>query len=100
MKSRSSGLEKTEPGSEIETGTRGSGPAIAGIRNAMSDTDRAIGPSTLRLFQPNIDGQVGTPLRLDDVVLCRSSDWALHLIRPPRMLFFDVLRAKLKWGER
>ena len=25
---------------------------------------------------------------------------ALHLIRPPRMLFFDVLRAKLKWGER
>ena len=47
-----------------------------------------------------IDGQVGAPLRLGDVVLCRSSDYALHLIRPPRMLFFDVLRAKLKWGER
>jgi len=47
-----------------------------------------------------IDGQIGTPLRLDDVVLCRSSESALHLIRPPRMLFFDVLRAKLKWGER
>ena len=47
-----------------------------------------------------IDGQVGTPLQQDDVVLCRSSDYALHLIRPPRMLFFDVLRAKLKWGER
>jgi NAD+ kinase len=47
-----------------------------------------------------IDGQIGTPVRLDDVVLCRSSDHALHLVRPPRMLFFDVLRAKLKWGER
>ena len=47
-----------------------------------------------------IDGQIGEPLRLDDVVLCRSSEYALHLIRPPRMLFFDVLRAKLKWGER
>jgi NAD+ kinase len=47
-----------------------------------------------------IDGQIGTPLRPADVVLCRSSDYSLHLIRPPRMLFFDVLRAKLKWGER
>ena len=47
-----------------------------------------------------IDGQIGTPLRPGDVVLCRSSDYALHLVRPPRMLFFDVLRAKLKWGER
>jgi NAD+ kinase len=47
-----------------------------------------------------IDGQVGAPLRLGDVVQCRSSDFALHLILPPRMLFFDVLRAKLKWGER
>jgi NAD+ kinase len=47
-----------------------------------------------------IDGQIGTPLRLGDVVLCRCSDYSLHLIRPPRMLFFDVLRAKLKWGER
>jgi NAD+ kinase len=47
-----------------------------------------------------IDGQVGSPLRLGDVVLCCSSDYALHLVGPPRMLFFDVLRAKLKWGER
>ena len=47
-----------------------------------------------------IDGQIGKPLHQDDIVLCRSSDYALHLVRPPRMLFFDVLRAKLKWGER
>jgi NAD+ kinase len=47
-----------------------------------------------------IDGQIGEPLRKDDCVACRSSQYALHLIRPPRMMFFDVLRQKLKWGER
>jgi NAD+ kinase len=47
-----------------------------------------------------IDGQVGEPLRQDDLVVCRSSNFALHLVRPPRMMFFDVLREKLKWGER
>ncbi len=47
-----------------------------------------------------VDGQVGEPLRKDDAVICQSSDYALNLIRPPRMMFFDVLREKLKWGER
>lgn len=47
-----------------------------------------------------IDGQVGMPLKEQDRVICRSSQHALSLIRPPRMLFFDVLRQKLKWGER
>jgi NAD+ kinase len=47
-----------------------------------------------------IDGQTGEPLYEDDLVVCRSSTYALHLVRPPRMMFFDVLRAKLKWGER
>ena len=47
-----------------------------------------------------IDGQIGEPLTKDDSVICRSSEYALHLIRPPRMMFFDVLRQKLKWGER
>ena len=47
-----------------------------------------------------IDGQVGNPIREGDTLVCRSSDYALHLIRPPHMMFFDVLRQKLKWGER
>lgn len=47
-----------------------------------------------------IDGQVGEPLRAGDQVLCRSSPNSIHLIRPPKLLFFDVLREKLKWGER
>ncbi len=47
-----------------------------------------------------IDGQIGEPVQYGDKIFCRASEHSVHLIRPPRMLFFDVLRAKLKWGER
>jgi NAD+ kinase len=47
-----------------------------------------------------IDGQVGNPIREGDAVVCRSADYSLLLIRPPKLRFFDVLRQKLKWGER
>ncbi len=47
-----------------------------------------------------VDGQVGEPLQRDDCVVCRSSPHILRLVRPPKMLFFDVLREKLRWGER
>jgi NAD+ kinase len=47
-----------------------------------------------------IDGQVGEPLIANDRIICRSSQNHVHLIRPPKMFFFDVLREKLKWGER
>lgn len=47
-----------------------------------------------------IDGQVGQPLAEGDRVICHSSPRSVWLVRPPKMLFFDVLRQKLKWGER
>lgn len=47
-----------------------------------------------------IDGQIGNPVREGDTIVCRSTQWSLRLVRPPRMMFFDVLRQKLKWGER
>ena len=47
-----------------------------------------------------IDGQVGEPLAEDDRVVCGRSAHEVHLIRPPKLFFFDVLRQKLKWGER
>ena len=47
-----------------------------------------------------VDGQVGQPLEKGDQVLCRNSKTKILLIRPPHMLYFDVLRAKLKWGAR
>jgi NAD+ kinase len=47
-----------------------------------------------------IDGQIGEPIQKDDEIVCRSSQHTLILVRPPHKLFFDVLRQKLKWGER
>jgi len=47
-----------------------------------------------------IDGQIGEPLMKNDRMECRISGHSLRLIRPPKTMFFDVLRQKLKWGER
>lgn len=47
-----------------------------------------------------IDGQVGTPVKEGDTIVCRASEYYLRLVRPPRMMFFDVLRQKLNWGKR
>jgi NAD+ kinase len=47
-----------------------------------------------------VDGQVGEPLLNEDRVICRCSDQRVFLVRPPKLFFFDVLRQKLKWGER
>ena len=52
------------------------------------------------LVHLTIDGQVGTTVLDGDAIVCRSSDHALHLIRPPHAMFFDVLRQKLDWGKR
>src|ERR1051326_2821267 len=47
-----------------------------------------------------IDGQEGIPLGETDVVECRKSDFEVKLFKLSSRSFFDVLRMKLKWGER
>jgi len=47
-----------------------------------------------------VDGQVGEPLKKSDLVVCQRSARSISLIRPPKLFYFDVLRQKLKWGER
>jgi NAD+ kinase len=47
----------------------------------------------------SVDGQVGTPMYDGDRVLCRKSEHQVNLLRT-HGTFFDVLRAKLKWGQR
>ena len=47
-----------------------------------------------------VDGQIGEPLLNEDHVVCRTSEHRVLLVRPPKLFFFDVLRQKLKWGER
>ena len=46
------------------------------------------------------DGQTGYPLQKGDVVTVRKSDRCLRLIKAPARSYFEVLREKLKWGER
>jgi NAD+ kinase len=47
----------------------------------------------------SVDGQVGTPMQNGDRVVCRRSRYEVKLLRM-RKTFFDVLRTKLKWGQR
>lgn len=46
------------------------------------------------------DGQVGMPLQGGDVVEVRKSGSCTRLIKSPAKDYFEVLRAKLRWGER
>jgi NAD+ kinase len=47
----------------------------------------------------SIDGQVGMPVLQGDRIICRRADHNVKLMRV-RRTFFDVLRNKLKWGQR
>ncbi len=47
----------------------------------------------------SIDGQAGMPMRDGDRVFCRKSDFQVRLLHT-KGTFFDVLRTKLKWGQR
>jgi NAD+ kinase len=47
----------------------------------------------------SIDGQIGVPVQQGDRVLCQRAGHKVKLMRV-RRTFFDVLRNKLKWGQR
>jgi NAD+ kinase len=47
-----------------------------------------------------VDGQTGVALLKGDVVQCSKSDLKVKLFKLANRSFFDVLRTKLKWGER
>lgn len=47
----------------------------------------------------SIDGQVGVPVAEGDRLVCRKSPYTTQLLRL-RKSFFEVLRTKLKWGQR
>ena len=47
-----------------------------------------------------VDGQVGLPLHSEDKILIKKSSNSIELIESANKNFFDVLRRKLKWGER
>lgn len=47
-----------------------------------------------------IDGQVGTEMLPGDVLTCTRAQHRIQLIQPGNRSFFDILREKLRWGER
>jgi len=46
------------------------------------------------------DGQSGYPLQKGDSVRIRALERRLRLIKAPERNYFELLREKLKWGER
>jgi NAD+ kinase len=47
-----------------------------------------------------LDGQIGFQLKSKDRVIVTKSASRVTLIRPPHKTYFEVLRSKLRWGER
>lgn len=47
-----------------------------------------------------LDGQEGQPLQRGDTIGIKRSGITVSLIKSPNRTFFDVLRSKLRWGER
>ncbi|HSR49940.1 MAG TPA: NAD(+)/NADH kinase [Acidobacteriota bacterium] len=71
-------------------------------RPIVAPSDRAI-RVTLKQGEDvtlTIDGQVGVELNPGAEVVCTRSERHIDLLQPGDKTFFDVLRDKLKWGER
>ncbi|MFB3818364.1 MAG: NAD(+)/NADH kinase [Candidatus Methylomirabilales bacterium] len=47
-----------------------------------------------------VDGQVDVPLAYRDVVAVERSPHTITLIKSPKLNYFELLRTKLRWGER
>jgi NAD+ kinase len=46
------------------------------------------------------DGQAGFQAEAGDDITVRCAETPLRLIKPTTRSYFEVLRTKLKWGER
>lgn len=47
-----------------------------------------------------LDGQIGFRLKANDHVSVTKSAKRVTLVRPPNKSYFEILRSKLRWGER
>ncbi len=71
-------------------------PLIVPSEMPICIVSRAVGEESFL----TVDGQVGIALEAGDCIECTTGDFEILLIRTPDKTFFDVLRQKLKWGER
>jgi NAD+ kinase len=47
-----------------------------------------------------VDGQVGIAVRSEDMVRIKKAGSCVELVQPEHKNYFEILRQKLKWGER
>jgi len=47
-----------------------------------------------------MDGQIGIPMQKDDFIEVRIANSAISLVKSPFCGYFEVLKEKLRWGER
>jgi NAD+ kinase len=47
-----------------------------------------------------VDGQVDVALQHRDSVVVRRSSHVITLVKSPKLNYFELLRTKLRWGER
>jgi NAD+ kinase len=47
-----------------------------------------------------VDGQVGIAAHSEDIVRLRKAASCVEIVQPPTKDYFEILRQKLKWGER
>ena len=61
---------------------------------------RAILKSKQQEVVLTLDGQQGFVLEFEDVVEVKKAEGKIYLIKSPYRHYFELLREKLKWGER
>ena len=64
-----------------------------------SVVELSLKPTQESIFM-TVDGQIGLNLQGKDRVSVKKSSNYVELIQSPEKSFFDILRQKLKWGER
>jgi NAD kinase len=47
-----------------------------------------------------MDGQIGIRLQKDDYIEVKKSASSMSLVKSPFCGYFEVLKEKLRWGER
>ena len=47
-----------------------------------------------------LDGQIGFQLEPKDRVVITKSASKVQFVNPPRLTYYEILRSKLRWGER
>jgi NAD+ kinase len=65
--------------------------------NARIDLDFAAAEEPVYV---TLDGQTGFQLKANDRVTITKSEKRVTLVRPPSKTYFEILRSKLRWGER